>query len=259
MYEYRFRQLSEDTLAILEEQGIYPIEEEFKGEEICFVLYYGDGLENLIKDEWYSKVEIEATGWDTKWKEFIKPGNLTPTIRYIFDTDGVSDENTIIINPAMAFGTGTHATTRCAALLSEGVVKGKSVADVGCGSGILAIAASKRGATDVYAFDIDPDALGNTYENIALNKCENITAWTGGIESLGRKVDVVIANIITSVLNIIHPHVLEILPEYIVYSGILQEEYEDFMKNLDISAYDIIDTAKETEWCGVLLKCRTQR
>ncbi|MGE4317878.1 MAG: 50S ribosomal protein L11 methyltransferase [Deferribacterales bacterium] len=259
MYEYRFKQLSDDSVLALEDRGLYPIEEDFKGQDICFVVYYEDGLEDIIPDEWFSKVEVQDTGWDTKWKEFIKPGNLTDSLKYIFDTDGVSDENTIIINPAMAFGTGTHATTRCAARLAEPIVSGKTVADVGCGSGILAIAAAKRGATNLYAFDIDPDALGNTIENIELNRCNNIKAWTGGIESLGVKTDVVIANIITSVLKMIHPSVLDIRPEYIVYSGILQEEYEEFMKEIDINDYEIVNTAQEAEWCGVLLKCRSQR
>lgn len=259
MYEYRFKQLTEESVEILADNGIYPIEEDFKNEELCFVVYYGDGLQELIPDEWFAKVEVEDTGWDTKWKEFIKPGNLTDTIRYVFELDAEPDRDTIIINPAMAFGTGTHPTTRCAARLLENVVDGKTVADAGCGSGILAIAASKRGAKSVYAFDIDPDALGNTYENIALNKADNVTAWVGGIESLSVKTDVVIANIITSVLNMIHPYVLDIKPEYIVYSGILLEEYDEFIAQLDLKDYEPVQKVSEAEWCGVLLKCRTQR
>jgi ribosomal protein L11 methyltransferase len=259
MYEYRFKQLSEESVATLEDMGIYPIEEDFKNQDLCFVVYYGEGLEEVIKDEWYQKVEVEETGWDTKWKEFIKPGNLTDTLKYVFDLDAEPDSETIIINPAMAFGTGTHPTTRCAARLLEDVVSGKSVADVGCGSGILAIAASKKGATSVYAFDIDPEALSNTLENIERNKAANVQAWTGGMESLSVKCDVVIANIITSVLKMIHPAVLEMKPEYVVYSGILGEEYEEFMKEIDIKDYEIINRAEEAEWCGVLLKCRTQR
>ncbi|TCK60942.1 50S ribosomal protein L11 methyltransferase [Seleniivibrio woodruffii] len=258
MYEYRFKQLSEESVTILEDMGIYPIEEDFKGQELCFVVYFGDGLEDIIKDEWYQKVEVEETGWDTKWKEFIKPGNLTDSLKYVFDLDAVSDSGTIIINPAMAFGTGTHATTRCAARLLEDVVSGKNVADVGCGSGILAIAAAKRGAKDVYAFDIDPEALDNTLENIERNHV-NVKAWTGDIDSLTEKVDVIVANIITSVLKVIHPPVLEMKPEYIVYSGILAEEYEEFMKEIDIKDYDIVRTVNEAEWCGVLLKCRSQQ
>lgn len=259
MYEYRFKQLAEESVTKLEDNGIYPIEEDFKNQDICFVVYYEDGLDGLIPDEWYSKVEVEETGWDTKWKEFIKPGNLTETIRYVFELDTEPDDNTIIINPAMAFGTGTHPTTRCAARLLEKVADGKTVADAGCGSGILAIAASKRGAKAVYAFDIDPDALGNTYENIANNRADNVTAWVGGIESLKVKTDVVVANIITSVLNMIHPYVLDIMPEYIVYSGILLDEYDDFMAELDLSSYEIVEKTSEAEWCGVLLKCHTQR
>lgn len=259
MYEYRFKQLSEESVNTLEDMGIYPIEEDFKNQDLCFVVYYEDGLETIITDEWFSKVEVQDTGWDTKWKEFIKPGNLTDSLRYVFDLDTEPDMDTIIINPAMAFGTGTHPTTKCAARLVEKVSEGRTVADAGCGSGILSIAAAKRGAKAVYAFDIDPDALGNTYENIERNKTPNVTAWVGGIESLKVKTDVVVANIITSVLNMIHPYVLDIKPEYIVYSGILQDEYDGFMAELDLTDYEIVEKTTDAEWCGVMLRCLTQR
>jgi ribosomal protein L11 methyltransferase len=254
MFEYRFEYLSEESFEILSDNGIYPIEEDFKGVGKCFIVYYGEGLEELISEAAFSCEEVQDTGWDEKWKEYLKPGNLTPTIKYNFDTDKEPDENTIVINPSMAFGTGTHPTTKCAARLLEGIVDGKKVIDVGCGSGILAIAAAKRGATQVSAFDIDPVALPNTLENIKMNRVD-VKAWTGEIDSYKGEADVVIANIITSVLKMIHPAVLSLKPEYIVYSGILDEEYEDFLNMIDISDYEVVDTNSDAEWRGVLLKC----
>ncbi len=156
----------------------------------------------------------------------------------------------------MAFGTGTHPTTRCAAALLEGICDGKTVVDVGCGSGILAIAAAKRGGKDIYAFDIDPVAMVNVRENLKLNNISNIKAWAGGIESYKGYVDVLVANIITSVLTVIHPHVLELKPEYIVYSGILDSEYDQFLASIDLNDYRVVDTKQLDEWRGVLLKCQ---
>jgi len=255
MIEYRYGLLSEETLEKLYDMGIYPIEEDFKKEEKQYVVYYDETLPELVPEKYISCKDVDETGWDVKWKDYIKPGFLTETIRFEFDTDISPDENTIIINPSMAFGTGTHPTTKCAAKLLEKVAKGRIVVDAGCGSGILAITASVRGAEKVYAFDIDPSALPNTYENIALNNIRNISAWAGGVESFCGKADVFTANIITSVLKIIHPYVMSIRPEYIVYSGILISEYDEFMKDIDTEGYSVVETTENEEWKGVMLKC----
>lgn len=255
MLEYRFEQLSEKSLETLEELGVYPIEEDFKGEKLCYVVYFDESLPEIIEESYISCTPVEETGWDEKWKDYIKPGLLTDTLRFEFDQSIEPDENIILINPSMAFGTGTHPTTRCAARLLETVCKGMSVADVGCGSGILAIAALKRGAVRAYAFDNDPVALNNTYENIALNRAENIWAWAGGIESFKGGADVIVANIITSVLEVIHPYVHKMKPSYIVYSGILGSEYDEFIASLDLSGYETAGTAAIEEWRGVLFKC----
>lgn len=256
MLEYRYGELSEKTLEILADLGVYPIEEDFKGESVCNVIYFDETLPELIEEEYISCVDVEDTGWEEKWKEYIKPGNLTPTIRYDFDLNKTPDSETILINPSMAFGTGTHPTTRCAAQLLEKVCEGKTVLDIGCGSGILAIAASKKGAKEVCAFDNDPVALVNVAENIKLNRIDNITAWAGEITGFSGSAEVVVANIITSVLNIIHPDVLKLKPEYIVYSGILGSELEEFIAGLDLADYEMIDTTGIEEWRGVLLRCR---
>lgn len=256
MYEYRYGELAEEIIEKLADLGIYPIEETFKGEARCNVIYYDETLTEIIEDDYISRTLVEETGWEEKWKEFIKPGNLTDNLKYDFDIDKDVSSDTILINPSMAFGTGTHPTTRCAAELLEKVCEGRRVLDAGCGSGILAIAASKCGAEEVFAFDIDDIALVNTYENIKLNRVDNIHAWAGEIGGFRGDADVVVANIITSVLNYIHADVLALKPEFIVYSGILDSEYDDFMSQLDTSGYDIVESNGVEEWRGVLLKCQ---
>jgi len=249
MFEYRYGELAAETIEKLNDIGIYPIEEEFKNEGRCFVIYYDETLTDIIPGEYISRTAVEETGWEEKWKEFIKPGFLTETLKYEFDPNIEPDENTILINPSMAFGTGTHPTTRCAAQLLEKVCEGKTVLDAGCGSGILAIAAFRRGASNVSAFDIDPVALINVKENLELNRIDSIVSWAGDIDSFKGEAQVVVANIITSVLNIIHPYVMNIKPEY---SGILDSEFDEFVRGLELAGYEQIETNSVDEWTGLL-------
>jgi len=92
-------------------------------------------------------------------RKFLKPGNLTPHIKYIFEEADRTDDKAILINPIFAFGTGTHPTTQLAALLLEEVCANKLVLDIGTGSGILSLAARLSGATKVYSFDNDAMAM----------------------------------------------------------------------------------------------------
>ena len=257
MKEYRYLTRNDELEEALYDLGYTVIENEFKDDN-SFVLYTDDDLSQIFADYGveYTTQNVEDTGWEDKWKEFLLPGWLTENVYYCFDEETESPSGRVVrIIPALAFGTGTHATTQAAARMLEPAVEGKTVADVGCGSAILAITASVCGAEKVYAFDIDDLAMGNAHDNIALNKVTNVEAWTGGIESLGeRKIDVVIANIITSVLKQIHETVLSYKPEYIVYSGILQSEYDEFMKSIDLTDYKVDDTVDINEWRGVRLK-----
>lgn len=257
MKEYRYLTKNEALEEALYDLGYMVIENEFK-DDCSFVLYTHDDLSHIFAEYGveYTTKNVEDTGWENKWKEFLLPGWLTENVYYCFDEETESPSGKIVrIIPALAFGTGTHATTQAAARLLESAAAGKTVADVGCGSAILAITASVCGADKVYAFDIDDLAMGNAHDNIDLNKVTNVEAWTGGIESLGeREVDVVAANIITSVLKQIHEPVLSYKPEYIVYSGILQTEYDEFMDSIDLSGYKIDAVMEINEWKGVRLK-----
>lgn len=120
----------------------------------------------------------EAGDWENKWKEFFKPFEvddiiIKPTWEAVpEDADG---KVVINIDPGMAFGTGMHETTRlCLKGLSKYMNKGGEVLDIGCGSGILGIAALKLGASSVHAIDIDEQAVKVAYENFELNTSEDI-------------------------------------------------------------------------------------
>ena len=163
------------------------------------------------------------------------------------------DEIAIVIDPAMAFGTGEHPTTRGVLRLMERFVRpGDRVADLGAGSAVLAIAAAKLGASRVAAIEIDPDAIGNAEENVRVNgMVDRVIVIEGDAEALlphVAPVRVVLANIISSVLVPLLPAIRQSLtPDGVaLFSGILIDERDDFMAALDrhrwhVEAEDIED------------------
>jgi ribosomal protein L11 methyltransferase len=154
----------------------------------------------------YTAVEAEDKDWNEEWeKNFFQPIVIEDRccIHSTFHHDTPPAEYEILINPQMAFGTGHHETTSSiiAELLDTDLL-GKRVLDMGCGTSILAILASMRGAKEVTAIDIDDWCVNNSRDNIALNNCTNIAVELGDAHSLaGREpFDVVIANINRNIL-----------------------------------------------------------
>ena len=149
---------------------------------------------------------MEDKNWNEEWeKNFFQPIVIGDkcVIHSTFHKDVPQAEYDIIINPQMAFGTGHHETTNSIiAELLEADLKGKSVLDMGCGTSILAILASMRGAGPIDAIDIDDWCVRNSIENLALNHIDNIHVTQGDASSLNGKgpYDVVIANINRNIL-----------------------------------------------------------
>ena len=154
----------------------------------------------------YKVEEAEEKDWNEEWeKNFFQPIVIGERccIHSTFHKDTPKTEYEILINPQMAFGTGHHETT--SSIISELLdadLQGKSVLDMGCGTSILAILASMRGASEVTAIDIDDWCVNNSRDNIALNNIHNIMVEHGDARLLeGRKpFDVIIANINRNIL-----------------------------------------------------------
>ena len=150
--------------------------------------------------------EPEDKNWNEEWeKNFFQPIVIENrcVIHSTFHKDYPEAEYDIVINPQMAFGTGHHETT--SSILGELLdadLKGKSVLDMGCGTSILAILASMRGANPVTAIDIDDWCVNNSRDNIKLNHIDNITVELGDASLLANKqpFDVIIANINRNIL-----------------------------------------------------------
>lgn len=257
MIEYRLQILPDALRLLLEEAEAFIGEEEFKGQK-TYLIYSSDDISDILNELGipFESKDTEETGWQEKWKEYIQEDYLTDDIYFIFEKDKTFEDNrrTLYINPSLAFGTGAHPTTKIAARLLSKVCSGKSILDVGTGSGILAIAASMDGALHIDAFDIDPMSLDNCLENIKNNNCSNIDAWTGDIADIKDKTyDIVCANIISSVLLAIKDNVNRLTTEYVIYSGILESEFDNIKDEL-CKGYQIDERITINEWTGVRIK-----
>lgn len=257
MIEYRLQILPDALRLLLEEAEAFIGEEEFKGQK-TYLIYSSDDISDILNELGipFESKDTEETGWQEKWKEYIQEDYLTDDIYFIFEKDKTFEDNrrTLYINPSLAFGTGAHPTTKIAARLLSKVCSGKSILDVGTGSGILAIAASMDGALHIDAFDIDPMSLDNCLENIKNNNCSNIDAWTGDIADIKDKsYDIVCANIISSVLLAIKDNVNRLTTEYVIYSGILESEFDNIKDEL-CKGYQIDERITINEWTGVRFK-----
>lgn len=202
---------------------------------------------------------LDDTDWSEKWKERITAhqlGALTVTPPWL--AEGRDPATTIVIEPAMAFGTGEHPTTRGVVRLMQGAIRaGDSVADLGSGSAVLSIAAAKLGAAKVYAIEIDPDATGNAEENIARNGVGDRVAALEGDAAvflpLVAPVRVILANIISSVLIDLLPLMAMTLAEdgVIILSGILREERERMLEALASGGWRVDAEDAEDQWWSV--------
>jgi ribosomal protein L11 methyltransferase len=216
---------------------------------------------------------IPAVDWSVAWRELLhahEVGALTISPPWL--AEGLDPARTIVVEPAMAFGTGDHPTTRGVLRLMQAVVRrGDSVADLGAGSAVLAIAAAKLGATRVAAVEMDPDAISNAEENVARNGvAEQVRVICGDAAvflPLLAPVRVIFANIISSALIELLPLIGRSLTGdgIAILSGILDEERE---KMLAVFAADqttqwrVVAEDAEGQWWSVTLakgKASSQR
>jgi ribosomal protein L11 methyltransferase len=170
---------------------------------------------------------------------------------------------TIVIDPAMAFGTGEHPTTRGVMRLMQGVIgSGDVVADLGAGSAVLSIAAAKLGARRVTAIEIDPDSIGNAEKNVRVNGVGEIVEVIEGdaatLLPLLAPVRVVLANIISSALITLLPTIRASLDArgQAILSGILREERESMLAALDSDGWTAEREDTEDAWWSVQIAPR---
>lgn len=176
---------------------------------------------------------------------------------------GLDLAHTVIVEPAMAFGTGEHETTRGVVRLMQLIpIEGASVADLGAGSAVLAIAAAKLGAARAVAIEIDADAIGNAEENVVTNGVEDRVGVIEGdavaLLPLVAPVDLIVANILSSVLAPLLPLFAGSLAPggHAILSGILTSERSEMLAAIEGAGFRVLTEDVEGEWCSALIARR---
>jgi ribosomal protein L11 methyltransferase len=221
-----------------------------------------DGLTEIHSQIKWQVVEEAQKDWLEEWKKGFKPFPLVGSYWVIPSWEQIPPEAQVPlhIDPGMAFGTGTHATTQLAAafihrFFQKTPIAGPiSVLDVGTGTAILAILARLTGAENVIAIDIDPEACRVARENLQRNlKADKVQVSDQLIEEIRESFQLVVANIIDGVLLKIKSDLLRVMKPHghIIVTGILEEResqfLDDFIKDSDLK---IVRRLVKDEWVG---------
>ncbi len=257
---------------VLEHKGKVAVVKAYFSEEdnIEEVLKYINEKMEEIKDLGIDtgdyKVESEKMyeeDWANNWKQYYKPTKIGERIvvKPIWEEyEPCGDELVLELDPGMAFGTGTHETTRmCIQALDRYVKEDSTVFDVGCGSGILAIAAAKLGAKKAVGVDLDPVAVESAKENVGFNNLDNIEILYGNlVEVIDGKADIVVANIIAEVICILTEDVKRVLKEdgYFITSGIIHDRVDMVTNKLEETGFEVVEINKDGEWNCIVAKLK---
>ena len=199
----------------------------------------------------------ENEDWIQKYKDAIQPITIEKFHIHPSWTQPKEDKINILIDPALAFGSGHHETTSsCLKAISKYVKKGDTLIDVGSGSGILAIGASKLGAIcDIC--DTDPLAVQNACENFKSNNATVNSAWEGSAIKSSKTYDIVVANIVADVLIMINKDLKKVLNQngILILSGILTIYKDKVLKKfLKENEFKILETINKNEWTTLVLQ-----
>lgn len=196
----------------------------------------------------------ENEDWIAKYKESIKAVTCGKFHIHPSWENKNEDKINILIDPALAFGSGHHETTSsCLEAISRYVNEGDTLIDVGTGSGILAIAATKIGAIcDIC--DTDPLSVENSVKNFELNGVKENNAWEGSAVVANNQYDVVLANIVADVLVMIHKDLKKVLKDngILILSGILEGYRDKVMAKF--SELELVEEIAKNEWRTLVLK-----
>lgn len=233
------------------------------------------GLKKYDGEKKFGRLEIEVNGvkdedWENNWKKYFKPFKIGEKLIIKpsweeFENDG--SRKILEIDPSSSFGTGNHETTRlCLETLERVIKSGDEVIDVGCGSGILGIAALLLGAGFVTGIDIDLNSTRVAEENFSKNSigddrhrifCGNILSDDGTYEKISdRKYDVIAANIVADILMAMRNIFMEILkPDgTLLVSGIIGQRAVETRESLESAGFKVVRELKNNDWTAFELK-----
>lgn len=261
--------------------------EKMKDCETCVTIYVADnpqGMEELMQvrqilarlkaqdpDGKYGRLELEMKGvdeedWSNAWKKYYHPvqvGEHLVVCPSWEAYDRQPDDVVLTLNPGMAFGTGTHDTTRlCMELLEKYITPQDTVLDVGCGSGILAITAALLGANKIIGCDIDEVAVKVAGENAALNGVQDRIAFHQGdlTSQVEGSFQIICANIVADVIIRLSEDAGRYLAKdgIFITSGIIDTREQDVLNALEQNGFQVIERRTSGGWVALACKAKVQ-
>jgi ribosomal protein L11 methyltransferase len=212
--------------------------------------------------------EVEDTDWEELWKVSYGPTMIGERLQIVpaWLTAPPGDRKTVWIDPGMAFGTGTHPTTRmCLEVLEKILLPGQVVADLGCGSGILSFAAAQLGAVQVFACDTDTLAVAASLEGAERNGvAETVEVFEGSLDALksrllasGQSADLLMGNLLAPILIDLLSQGLGTVVRpggRMVLSGILAEQAAEVLEAAGARGLQLVETRAEADWRALVLQ-----
>lgn len=208
-------------------------------------------------------ITIKDTDWENTWKEFYSSVPVTRYLTIVPEWEAYekkqADEQLIVMDPGLAFGTGTHPTTQLSIQALETVMRGDEiVVDVGTGSGVLTIASSLLGAREVYAYDLDDMAVTSAKSNIELNNLPSKIEINENnlLEDVTIEADVIVANILANIILQLIPDAMRVLKSggYFISSGIIAKQKNEMLAAITNEGFKIQQVNQMEDWLVIIAR-----
>lgn len=207
--------------------------------------------------------EVVENDWATAWKKYYHPVTISRYLTIVPEwqdyTPHSKDEHVMKLDPGMAFGTGTHPTTRLTLQALEVVLRGnETVMDVGTGSGILSIASKCLGADKVYAYDLDDVAVASAKDNMNLNPVAHDVEVSANnlLVGIDKKADVIVANILADIIIELIPDAYRCLSDEgtFIISGIIEDKEDIVLEALYANGFEVDQRFQQKDWLAFIVK-----
>lgn len=245
--------------SFIEEDGKYKayIQKTGHVSDITDILKHNELLHHIIGH--YTITDIPSQDWNTEWESNFSSVQISDTIVIRSPkAEATSAEYEILIDPRMAFGSGTHETTAMILKTLYTIdMKGKRIADCGCGTGILGIFAAKRGAASIFAFDNDDCSVQNSISNYTSNNIQNVTIKHGDLSCMnGMEFDIILANLNRNILidNLQHIANASAPQGIVLMSGFYTQDIVLIEQAAKPYGFQLLDSKSTNNWSMTIFK-----